>query len=86
MTRPGTFLSPIFSKMESSGYISDWKGTSMAAVNARKRMFAKIVLLQTIAQAANEDTMTISRMEKNVTAKVIPMDLQKLICSIAFLM
>ena len=59
-------FSPIFSNTLRSGYIRDWNGTSIAAVKQRNTMLERMVLLLTIAHAANEETITRSRMEKKV--------------------
>ena len=48
-------------------------------------MLERMVLLLTIAHAANEETITRSRMEKKVIIKVSPRAFPKLIASIAVL-
>ena len=68
--RPGVFLSPSLSISDTSGYITDWKGMSMAAVYAMKSIFATLESVLAIAHAANEDMSTISATAATVMSTV----------------
>ena len=49
--RPPVFFSPSISIRFTKGYMTDWKGISIAAVNTRKRNWLIFVLIAVISVA-----------------------------------
>jgi hypothetical protein len=80
--RPKEFFNPISSKNWINGYITAWKGISMAATKHMNTIVEAFPLFLTIIHAARLLTRTIRSTENAVIRAVVKTALKKWICEI----